>query len=91
MTGIDLGTANSLVCVWDDNRVRLLKNRLGDSMTPFVVSFDPDGTVYVGKTAKERLVTHPEAAFKEFKRDEGSGARESNADGGGTGCRTGGD
>lgn len=72
MIGIDLGTTNSLVCVWDENGARLLKNRLGDSMTPSVVSFDPDGTVYVGKTARERLVTHPEVTFKEFKRDMGT-------------------
>lgn len=72
MIGIDLGTTNSLVCVWDENGVRLLKNRLGESMTPSVVSFDPDGTVYVGKTARERLVTHPEVTFREFKRDMGT-------------------
>ena len=76
MIGIDLGTTNSLVCVWDENGARLLKNRLGDSMTPSVVSFDPDGTVYVGKTARERLVTHPEVTFKEFKRDMGTDAVE---------------
>lgn len=72
MIGIDLGTTNSLVCIWEDTGVRLLKNRLGDNMTPSVVSFDSDGTVYVGKTAKERLVTHPDVTFKEFKRDMGT-------------------
>lgn len=72
MIGIDLGTTNSLVCVWEENKVRLLKNRFGENMTPSVVSFEQDGTVYVGQTAKERLVTHPEVTFKEFKRDMGT-------------------
>lgn len=75
MIGIDLGTTNSLVCVWDEegdeHKVRLLKNRFGDDMTPSIVSFDSDGSVYVGKTARERLVTHPEVTFKEFKRNMG--------------------
>lgn len=72
MIGIDLGTTNSLVCVWEENGVRLIKNRFGDVLTPSIVSFDPDGTIYVGKTAKERLVTHPETTFREFKRDMGT-------------------
>lgn len=72
MIGIDLGTTNSLVCVWEEDHVRLLKNCFGENMTPSVVSFDEDGTVYVGKTAQERLVTHPEVTFREFKRDMGT-------------------
>ncbi|MCM1541911.1 MAG: Hsp70 family protein [Blautia sp.] len=75
MIGIDLGTTNSLVCVWEESGVRILKNRFGDSMTPSIVSFDGDGTVYVGKTAKERLVTHPEVTFREFKREMGTETR----------------
>lgn len=75
MIGIDLGTTNSLVCVWEETGIRFLRNRFGDSMTPSVVSFDADGTIYVGKTAKERLITHPEVTFREFKRDMGSEVR----------------
>ena len=75
MIGIDLGTTNSLVCVWEEDHVRLLENCFGEKLTPSVVSFDKDGTVYVGKTAKERLVTHPETTFREFKRDMGTDIR----------------
>lgn len=70
--GIDLGTTNSLVSVWREKGVELIPNRFGEVLTPSVVGFDKDGTVYVGKTASERLVTHPESTFKEFKRDMGS-------------------
>ncbi len=75
MIGIDLGTTNSLVCVWEEAHVRLLENCFGEKLTPSVVSFDEDGTVYVGKTARERLVTHPETTFREFKRDMGTDTR----------------
>lgn len=72
MIGIDLGTTNSLVSFWGDRGVELISNCFGEYLTPSVVSFDADGTIYVGKTAKERLVTHPDVTFQEFKRDMGS-------------------
>lgn len=75
MIGIDLGTTNSLVCMWEEDHVRLLENCFGEKLTPSVVGFDEDGTVYVGKTARERLVTHPETTFREFKRDMGTDTR----------------
>lgn len=70
--GIDLGTTNSLACVWTEEGVRLIPNSLGEYLTPSVVSFDDEGTVYVGKIAREMLVTHPGSTFQEFKRDMGT-------------------
>lgn len=70
--GIDLGTTNSLVAVWENGQAKLIANSFGEYMTPSVVSFDADGTVYVGKVAKERLVTHPEMTFSIFKRFMGT-------------------
>lgn len=58
--GIDLGTTNSLVAVWQDGESRLIPNAFGEYLTPSVVSIEEDGTIYVGKTAKERLASHPE-------------------------------
>lgn len=69
--GIDLGTTNSLVTVWKDGKAELIPNVFGDYLTPSVVSFDENGTIYVGKTAKERLVTHPNSTFEFFKRNMG--------------------
>ena len=34
MIGIDLGTTNSLVCVWEEAHVRLLENCFGEKLTP---------------------------------------------------------
>lgn len=70
--GIDLGTTNSLVAVWEEGHAQLISNSFGEYLTPSVVSFDQDGTVYVGKVAKERLVTHPETTFSVFKRFMGT-------------------
>lgn len=70
--GIDLGTTNSLVSIWGENGVQLIPNRHGEVLTPSVVSFDENGTVYVGKTAQERLITAPQSTFREFKRTMGS-------------------
>jgi molecular chaperone HscC len=66
--GIDLGTTNSLVCVWEDGRAKLIPNAFGEYLTPSVVSFGQKGEVFVGKTAKERLVTDPDNTFEFFKR-----------------------
>ena len=35
--GIDLGTTNSLACVWRDGKPELVKNSLGELLTPSVV------------------------------------------------------
>ncbi|MFZ6691786.1 molecular chaperone HscC [Undibacterium sp. SXout20W] len=70
--GIDLGTTNSLVAVWEENGPRLIPNSIGDVLTPSCVSIDADGTVLVGKAARERLQTHPDRSAALFKRYMGS-------------------
>ncbi len=72
LVGIDLGTTNSLVCVWKDNKPNLLKNSLGNVMTPSVVGLNDDGNVLVGEIAKNRRVSHPDLTVAEFKRTMGS-------------------
>lgn len=70
--GIDLGTTNSLVAVWEDGQPRLIPNSLGDYLTPSCVSLDEDGTILVGRAARERLQTHPDKTAAVFKRFMGS-------------------
>ncbi|MCH5263519.1 MAG: molecular chaperone HscC [Lachnospiraceae bacterium] len=70
--GIDLGTTNSLAAVWQDGKSVLIPNALGEYLTPSVVSVDARGTVYVGKSAKERLATHPNETASVFKRFMGT-------------------
>ena len=73
--GIDLGTTNSLAGYWENNAVHLIPNAFGDYLTPSVVSIDEKQTVYVGKVAKERLITHPDQTISVFKRSMGTQKR----------------
>lgn len=66
--GIDLGTTNSLVTVHREGRVRCIPNALGDDLTPSVVGIDDDGSILVGSSARERLLTHPDLTASVFKR-----------------------
>ncbi|MDE6748167.1 MAG: molecular chaperone HscC [Lachnospiraceae bacterium] len=70
--GIDLGTTNSLAAVWQDGESKLIPNAFGEYLTPSVVSIGEDGTVYVGKTAKERLASYPDRTASVFKRFMGT-------------------
>ncbi len=70
--GIDLGTTNSLVAYYTDEGPKIIPNRLGERLTPSVVSIDENETVYVGKTAQERMRLYPESSAAVFKRDMGS-------------------
>ena len=72
IVGIDLGTTNSLVGVYQDGQVKLIPNAFGDFLTPSVVALDDNNEVIVGKVAKERLVTHPDKTVAQFKRFMGT-------------------
>ena len=74
IVGIDLGTTNSLVSAWTDEGITLIPNEFGEYLTPSVVSFDGKEAI-VGKTAKERLITHPDKTASEFKRQMGKGVK----------------
>jgi molecular chaperone HscC len=72
IVGIDLGTTNSLVAVWENGAARLIPNSLGDLLTTSCVSVDEDGAILVGQAARERLQTHPRRSAAAFKRYMGS-------------------
>ncbi|MDO5155731.1 MAG: molecular chaperone HscC [Eubacteriales bacterium] len=70
--GIDLGTTNSLVAYYTEDGPKIIPNRLGKNLTPSVVSVDEDGQVFIGETAKERMLLYPESSASVFKRSMGS-------------------
>jgi molecular chaperone HscC len=72
IVGIDLGTTNSLIAVWENGAARLIPNSLGEVLTPSCVSIDEDGSILVGRAARERLQTHPGQSAAVFKRYMGS-------------------
>ena len=70
--GIDLGTTNSLVAYFTEDEPKIIPNHMGKHLTPSVVSMDEDEQIYVGESAVERMLLHPESAASVFKRDMGS-------------------
>ena len=75
MIGIDLGTTNSLVAVFENGHPRILANELGEELTPSVVAAAEDGRLLVGRAAKDRMVTDPASGMACFKRDMGTPAK----------------
>ena len=72
IVGIDLGTTNSLISYFGGadgapSKAQLIPNALGEILTPSCVSLTDDGSLLVGRAAREHLVTrasHSAAAFK---------------------------
>ncbi|MER5396362.1 Hsp70 family protein [Streptomyces sp. NPDC002599] len=71
--GIDFGTTNSAVAVFLDGEVRVIPNRHGEVTTPSVVAFAEDGTLLVGKAAKERASRVPGGGIHRVKLELGTG------------------
>lgn len=72
IVGIDLGTTNSLISYYENGEANIIPNRLGEHLTPSVVSMDEDRTIYVGKTAKERQIKYGCDTVDVFKRSMGT-------------------
>lgn len=72
MVGIDLGTTNSLVAHFENGSPVVLANESGETLTPSAVAIAEDGTVLVGRAARDRLVTAPDSGRAFFKRDMGT-------------------
>lgn len=72
VVGIDLGTTNSLVAYFDGEKPVIIPNRLGESLTPSIISVDEEDVVYVGETAKVRKLLHPTFTAEVFKRSMGT-------------------
>ena len=72
--GIDLGTTNSLGCVYRNGKAELIPNAYGSYLTPSVVSMMEDGRLVVGQPAKDRLITHPERTVSSLRKTWEPGA-----------------
>jgi molecular chaperone DnaK len=73
--GIDLGTTNSSLAVFDGETVSIIPSRLGENLTPSVVRIDGHGGVVTGRRAHRFLETDPANTRAEWKRLMGTGER----------------
>ena len=70
--GIDLGTTNSCVAVFEGGEPIVITNPEGARTTPSVVAFTKTGERLVGQVAKRQAVTNPDKTVISIKRDMGS-------------------
>ncbi len=66
--GIDLGTTNSCVAVFEGNEPVIIPNSEGHRTTPSVVAFTNDGERKVGDPAKRQAITNPKRTVFSIKR-----------------------
>ncbi len=69
--GIDLGTTNSCVAVFEGGEPIVITNPEGARTTPSVVAFAKSGERLVGQVAKRQAVTNPDKTVSSIKRDMG--------------------
>ncbi len=70
--GIDLGTTNSCVAVFEGGEPTVITNPEGARTTPSVVAFTKTGERLVGQVAKRQSITNPEKTIMSIKREMGS-------------------
>ena len=70
--GIDLGTTNSCVAVFEGGEPIVIPNPEGARTTPSVVAFSKTGERMVGQVAKRQSITNPDRTVMSIKRDMGT-------------------
>ena len=60
--GIDLGTTNSCVCVYEGGEAKVIANPEGERTTPSVVAFK-NGEIIVGGAAKRQMITNKDTIY----------------------------
>lgn len=73
--GIDLGTTNSCVAVYEGRERVIIPNAQGGRTTPSVVAFTKDGERLIGETAKRQAAVNPDRTISSIKRDMGTERR----------------
>lgn len=66
--GIDLGTTNSAMAVYEGTEAKIIANKEGKNTTPSIVAFTDKGEILVGEPAKRQAVTNPQKTIYSIKR-----------------------
>ena len=74
--GIDLGTTNSCVAVYEGAEPIVIPNPEGARTTPSVVAFSKTGERMVGQVAKRQAITNPDRTIISIKREMGTGYKK---------------
>ncbi|MCC6048938.1 MAG: molecular chaperone DnaK [Thermodesulfobacterium sp.] len=68
IVGIDLGTTNSCVAIFEGGEPKVIPNREGTRTTPSVVAFQESGEILVGLPAKRQAIINAENTIFGIKR-----------------------
>ena len=66
--GIDLGTTNSVIAVWEGGEPTVIANAEGARTTPSVVAFTDSGERLVGQLARRQAILNPKGTISSAKR-----------------------
>lgn len=66
--GIDLGTTNSVIAVWEGGEASVVPNTEGNRTTPSVVAFTDTGERLVGQLARRQAILNPKGTIYSAKR-----------------------
>lgn len=66
--GIDLGTTNSVIAVWEGGEARVIPNAEGARTTPSVVAYTDNGERLVGQLARRQAILNPKGTITSAKR-----------------------
>lgn len=66
--GIDLGTTNSCVAIFENGQAKVIENEEGTRTTPSVVAYLKNNKKFVGSTAKNQRVSNPKNTLFAIKR-----------------------
>ncbi|MFE2875936.1 molecular chaperone DnaK [Streptomyces roseus] len=66
--GIDLGTTNSVIAVWEGGESTVIPNSEGNRTTPSVVAFTDTGERLVGQLARRQAILNPQGTIYSAKR-----------------------
>lgn len=75
IAGIDLGTTNSAIAFMEMDMPSVIGNSESEKITPSVVYFKKDGTVVVGRTAKQNIIANAHLTVRSIKRHIGTDYR----------------
>ncbi|MCK9477072.1 MAG: molecular chaperone DnaK [Candidatus Muirbacterium halophilum] len=68
IVGIDLGSYNSTVSVYEGTEIKIIPNSEGGLSTPSYVAFTKDGSIKIGEPAKRQATVNPEKTIFNIKR-----------------------